>query len=339
MIVGMQPQPVRGSPPKRRRRRWLVWLGGLAAGLLGLLLGARYEAVAEDADARAYPPPGQLVDVGGFRLHLHCIGAGSPTVVIDAGWGDWSGGWSRVQPVVAETTRVCTYDRAGMGHSEAGPLPRTAERFARELHALLQHAGVLGPYVLVGHSFGGAPVRVFAHAYAPAVAGVVLIEAMNPGAGGTAAPAPAPDPGARSIPDAFLTQVLTLPARVGLVRVVTGPVAGLSPDEAKAYAAHSVTVRALQAALDEGRGMPESLAQARRVTTLGGVPLLVLSRGVPEDGEPQWQREQTELLQLSSESHQVFADQSHHNIQLDQPAAAIGAIVTMVEQVRRQPLP
>ena len=82
--------------------------------------------------------------------------------------------------------------------------------------------------------------------------------------------------------------------------------------------------------------MPESLAQARRVTTLGGVPLLVLSRGVPEDGEPQWQREQTELLRLSSESHQVFADQSGHAIQLDQPAAAIGAIVTVVEQVRRR---
>jgi hypothetical protein len=113
-------------------------------------------------------------------------------------------------------------------------------------------------------------------------------------------------------------------------------VAGLSPDDAKAYAAHSVTVRSLQAALDEGRGMPASLAQARRVTTLGDVPLIVLSRGLPEGDEPQWQREQTELLQLSSESHQVFADQSHHNVQFDQPAAAIGAIVTMVERVRRQ---
>ena len=142
MIVSMQQPPERGSPPKRRRR-WLVWLGGLAAGLLGLLLlGARYEAAAEDADARAYPPPGQLVDVGGYRLHLNCVGTGSPTVVIDAGWGDCSGGWSRVQPEAAKTTRVCTYDRAGMGHSDAGPLPRTAEHFARELHALLQHAGV-----------------------------------------------------------------------------------------------------------------------------------------------------------------------------------------------------
>jgi hypothetical protein len=100
-----------------------------------------------------------------------------------------------------------------------------------------------------------------------------------------------------------------------------------------------VTVRSLEAAIDEGRGMQESLAQARRVTTLGNVPLIVLSRGLPEDGEQKWQREQTELLQLSSDSRQVFANQSHHNIQFDQPAAAVGAIVQMVEQIRRQSIP
>jgi hypothetical protein len=96
-----------------------------------------------------------------------------------------------------------------------------------------------------------------------------------------------------------------------------------------------VTVRALEAAIDEGRGMQESLAQARRVTTLGSMPLIVLSRGLPEDGEQKWQREQTELLHLSSNSQQVFAEQSGHNIQFDQPAAAVGAIVQMVAQLRQ----
>src|SRR5215212_5577313 len=173
-------------------RRVLRGIGRTLAALFGLivvlgLVGASYESAAEAADVRAYPPPGQLVDVGGYRLHINCVGTGSPTVVIDAGWGDWSGGWSRVQPEAAKTTRVCTYDRAGMGYSEAGPLPRTAEQFAKELHSLLQRADIPGPYVLVGHSMGGAPVRVFAQTYAAEVVGVVLIESINPGEVGTPA--------------------------------------------------------------------------------------------------------------------------------------------------------
>src|SRR6266540_3954300 len=151
----------------RRVRRVLRGIGRTLAGLVGLivvlgLVGVIYESAAEAADVRAYPPPGQLVDVGGYRLHINCVGTGSPTVVIDAGWGDWSASWSSwVQPEVAKTTRVCTYDRAGMGFSEPGSLPRTAEQFAKELHTLLLHADIPGPYVLVGHSLGGLPVRVF----------------------------------------------------------------------------------------------------------------------------------------------------------------------------------
>jgi pimeloyl-ACP methyl ester carboxylesterase len=246
-----------------------------------------------------------------------------------------------VQPEAAKTTRVCTYDRAGMGYSEAGPLPRTAEQFAKELHTLLQHADIPGPYVLVGHSMGGAPVRVFAHTYAAEVAGVVLIESMNPAEAGTPAPATTatpPDSDAVSITNRFLTNLLTLPARLGLVRLVTGSVAGLSPDDANAYTAHSVTVRALEAAIDEGRGMQEGLAQARRVTTLGSLPLIVLSRGLHEGSEAddaKWQREQSELLHLSSNSRQMFAEKSGHNIQFDQPAAAVEAIVQMVAQLRQ----
>ena len=169
----------------RRGRRVLRGIGRTLAALVGLivalgLVGAMYESAAEAAAVQAYPPLGQLVDVGGYRLHINCTGAGSPTVVIDAGWGDWSASWSSwVQPEVAKTTRVCTYDRAGMGYSEAGPLPRTAEQFAKELHTLLQRAGIPGPYVLVGHSLGGLPVRVFAHAYATDVAGVVLFLASD----------------------------------------------------------------------------------------------------------------------------------------------------------------
>ncbi|MSQ23225.1 MAG: alpha/beta fold hydrolase [Chloroflexi bacterium] len=127
------------------------------------------------------PAPGQMIAVGGHCLHLNRTGTGSPTVVIEAGLGDSSGAWSTtVQPGVAKTTRVCTYDRAGMGYSEPGPLPRTAECFVGELRILLHNGNVPGPYVLVGHSAGGAPVLVFAHEYPAEVAGVVLIESMIP---------------------------------------------------------------------------------------------------------------------------------------------------------------
>jgi len=170
------------SNPKRPGRGCLLWFSGILAVALGLLLaGYIFEPVAEAADAKAYPPPGQLVDVGGYRLHINCTGTGSPTVVIDAGLGDWSTSWgSYVQPEVAKTTRVCTYDRAGMGWSEAGPLPRDAAQYAKELHTLLQNAHIPGPYIMVGHSLGGFGVRVFVHDYASEIAGVVLIESMNP---------------------------------------------------------------------------------------------------------------------------------------------------------------
>jgi hypothetical protein len=181
-IMSNHYQPEQRSARKRRGRGCLVWLGGLVAVLLGLmLLGAFYESVAEARDVRAYPPPGQMVDVGGYRLHINCVGTGSPTVVIEAGQGDWSASWSNaVQPEAARITRVCTYDRAGYGWSEPGPLPRTAEHIAHELHTLLHTAGVPGPYVLAGHSLGGLPVRVFAHDYAAEVSGVVLIDSMHP---------------------------------------------------------------------------------------------------------------------------------------------------------------
>jgi len=321
----------------RRGQRVLRGLGRTLAALVGLivvlgLVGAVYESAAEAADVRAYPPPGQLVDVGGYRLHINCTGTGSPTVVIDAGWGDWSASWSSwVQPEVAKTTRVCTYDRAGMGYSEAGPLPRTAEQFAKELHTLLQNAGIPGPYVLVGHSMGGLPVRVFAHEYAMDVAGVVLIESMSPrqakpSATGTPPPAATHSSG---------FSILTLPARVGLLRVFAGPLgltSGLSPEVQHPYTAFSVTPRSFQTQLDEGTGMPESFMQAGAVKTFGDVPLIVLSRGLDPDHD--WQAMQTELLQLSLHSQQLFADTSGHNIQLEQPDAAATAIVKMVAQLR-----
>jgi len=117
-------------------------------------------------------PPGRLVDIEAHRLHLHCAGDGAPTVVFDATLGASSLRWSRVQPAIARVTRACAYDRAGFGWSEGGLMPRTAGRIADELHQLLEIAAVPGPYILVGHSYGGLVMRVFAARHAAAVAGL-----------------------------------------------------------------------------------------------------------------------------------------------------------------------
>src|SRR5262245_3211505 len=158
--------------PPRRARRALLWLLVAVVALAGT--GAIYQAAATARDARRYPPPGQLVNVGGYRLHLYCAGEGSPTVVLEAVSGGLAIDWAWVQPEGARTTRVCTYDRAGRGWSEPGPAPRDARQLARELHTLLRNAAVPGPYVLAGHSAGGLFAREYAAQYPDEVVGLVL---------------------------------------------------------------------------------------------------------------------------------------------------------------------
>ncbi len=329
--MNSQDQNGKVSPSKSKSGGCLVWLGRIMISIMGLsLLGYIYEPMAEAADAKAYPPPGQMVDVGGYRLHINCTGEGSPTVVVESGWGDFSATWSRVQPEIARTTRICTYDRAGMGWSEVSPEPRTAREFAKELHTLLEKANEPGPYILVGHSMGGYTVRVYAHDYPEEVVGLVFVDPQNLSTEDAAIFNPAAKPGKNSLP--------ALMARIGLVRLLAvplGAVEDLPQGDKQAYTASVVTVRSVQTFLDEGMGMSEGGAQARSVTTLGALPLIVLSRGKDMDAESAASQER--YLQLSTDSQHLIADQSGHHIMIEQPEAAVAAIVKMVEQVRRSP--
>ena len=128
----------------------------IAGALLALLIllggsGLAYQAISEARDMNQYPPPGQLIDIGGYRLHLYCTGHGDPTVILESGLAGPALQWALVQQELEESTRVCSYDRAGLGWSYIGPSPRTSQQMVNELHALLHNAGVQGPYVLVGH--------------------------------------------------------------------------------------------------------------------------------------------------------------------------------------------
>lgn len=328
----MNDQGSSGDDPssKQRGRGCLFWLGSGLASILGLMvLGFLYEPMAEAADARSYPPPGEMVDVGGYSLHIDCWGSGSPAVVIDAGWGDWSTSWTPVQAEVSKSTRTCTYDRAGTGWSEAGPPPRDAAQFAKELRILLNNAGIPGPFVMVGHSMGGLTVRVFAHDDAADVAGVVLIDSMSPRQ--FTQPPTAPE-----TPSDSKSQALSFPAalaRFGLVRLIAKPL-GFAPDavaDQQAYYSRIVRTQSVQAYISEGQGMATGGAEAAAVTTFGDLPLVVLT--AKRNGIEGWQEWQTELLQLSSNNRQLFAE-SDHNIHFEAPDAAVAAIIGMVDQVR-----
>ena len=168
--------------PRRRLRSWIRrGVLGLVIGLVVLaVIGAIYQAFGTEIYRRIYLPPGELVDVGGHSLHINCVGEGSPTVILESGSGATSVDWANIQPEVANTTRVCAYDRAGSGWSETGPEPGDPQQIAGELHTLLGNAGIDGPYVLVGHSFGGLYVRMYAELYPNEVEGMVLVDSSHP---------------------------------------------------------------------------------------------------------------------------------------------------------------
>src|SRR5437879_9768560 len=142
------------------------------AGILWLLFFTQVSA--QSPASKEYSPPGKLIVVGGRKLHLYCTGTGSPTVILMAGGGAFSIDWALVQPKVAQSTRVCSYDRAGLAWSDPGPADETVEQTISDLHALLVSAGEKGPYLLVGASIGGIYIRAYQHAFPNAVAGLVF---------------------------------------------------------------------------------------------------------------------------------------------------------------------
>ena len=155
-------------------KRGFKWIGIAALSLV--IMGCIYQAAATEIDKRNLAPPGLMIEVDGHLMHIHCIGAGKPTVILEAGGYSFSSEWSWVQQQLAPTQRVCAYDRSGYGWSEPGPAPRSALRLVAELHSLLAKADIAGPYVLVGHSFGGILNSVFASEYPDDVSGVVLVD-------------------------------------------------------------------------------------------------------------------------------------------------------------------
>jgi len=293
--------------------------------------GGAYETVREAQDRSTYAMPGQLVDVGGYRLHISCTGTGSPTVVLEGGLGEPStmmAGW--IAPSVATATRVCVYDRAGRGWSDLAPDSRDGTPVT-DLHTLLERHGEVGPFVLAGHSSGGLYVQAYAATYPDDVAGMVLLDSQ-PVAAFTGLPDyPAFYAGFRKA-----TGVMPSAARFGVMRIVSASVAGSLPELQRAEersllstASHNRSLR------DEFLALPSAMAQARLLTTLGAKPLVVVT--AEKDAQAGWLPLQDELARLSSNSdHRVLPDVDHASLTEDEAAAAISsrAITDVVHAVR-----
>ncbi|TME01702.1 MAG: alpha/beta hydrolase [Chloroflexi bacterium] len=230
-----------------------------------------------------------------------------------------------MQPGVATFTRVCSYDRAGYGWSDSGPLPRTSERIVGELHTLLVKAGISGPFVLVGHSFGGLNMRLYANIYPQDVAGLVLVDASHEN-----------DPTARAAIQNGQQQLSTCQrlAPFGLVRLFGLLNSFLSPYPVAVQPqvkAHLYQTRFCGTWYDESAGWDQSTTQVRIARTqhsLGNLPLVILTHG--KDLDASWQTLQNDLATLSSKSTHIIARQSGHGIMFDQPDLVIAAIKQVV---------
>ena len=275
--------------------------------------------------------PGTLVDVGTHRLHIFCVGTGQPTVVIDSGLGGNSLEWINVQRSVAPNARICSYDRAGYGWSEPGPRPRTSSRIVDELFALLKGADIAGPYVLVGHSFGGYTMQLFANRYPTETAGLVLVDSSHP--------------------EQF-ERFLAPPIKVNLAPSGRNRIMMLSPspplpenlpDEVKPL------VRALNlrgetraAMRDELLDFRLSAQQVREASVLPNVPLVVLTRGKrvwPQSERGQhmerlWTQLQVELAGRAQRVTHIVAKGSGHHIHLDQPELVADSVNMIIDLVR-----
>ena len=334
--------------PQRRRTRWVRWTGRILLGLLALIVllaasGATYEAIMAAGDTKRYPPPGQLVDVGGHRLHLHCVGQGSPTVVLDAGLGAFSLDWGAVQPEIATTTRVCAYDRAGLGWSEPGPRPRSPQQFADELHTLLTNAGVEGPYVLVAHSISGKTARLFASQHANQVAGMVLVDARHESVDDHLT---AEQVAAEDAQQQQFQNMIKWMARFGLVRLLWAPAwpralpgsENLSPESRTTIGVLQARPQQIENALAEGQGRTESNSLLRAAAPLGDKPLVVLASAQNIDHLPFWREAQETMAGLSSNSRLTVA-LSGHAVHFEQPGLVVESIRQVVEAARTgQPL-
>jgi pimeloyl-ACP methyl ester carboxylesterase len=309
-------------------RRILKWL---LAGLVGVVAlsfvaGFVYQKFSESSDLERYPPPGRLVDVNSHFMHIHCIGEGSPTVILELGIGSASFAWYDIHRQISQITRTCAYDRAGLGYSEPSDQAKRATDVAATLHELLIRAGIDDELVLVGWSAGGIYVREFYQQFPKQVVGMVLVDSSH-------------EQQARRLPkesgggaDPALNIAKHL-APFGLIRLSglleKRVAASPASDEAKAYL--RVTYQfshVLDTVASESDAFNHDIDDDEPPATLGSLPLIVLAAGRTDQAVTL--PLQRELAALSTNGRLVVARDSGHSIQVDQPQLIIDSVRDLV---------
>ena len=325
--------------------RWMKRLafGAVALAVVGLIVGATLQVTASRAYLRDHPPPGRMVDLGTHWLHLYCEGSGSPTVVFDSGLGDGLLSWSPIQSDVAASTRACSYDRAGHGWSQGGPLPRTSGQIVEELRRLLEEAGIETPVVLVGHSFGGPNVRLFARTFPELVAGLVLVDGSHEKQR-EVLPSP---------PDwiEFSLKLIPWVGRVGLHRLtaerfMVRPYA-ITEEVHRHRVAQFALTRNLIATASEMEGLDTGMTAITSAPPLrSDLPLIALAAGevaMPgltpaEQAEVRnrWHGLQRDLVSRSSRGELRIIAGTGHYVHHDDPRAVLDAINEVVATTREE---
>lgn len=300
----------------------------------------------EEALRNLHTPPGMLVDVGGYRLHILTIGEGSPGVIFESGGLDSSLEWRKVFPEVVNFTCASAYDRAGTGWSEIGPEPRHALNRLKELHVLLERADIRPPYVLAGYFDGCHTLRIFAHFFPEEVKGLVFIDARHPDLVERLLEAWIKHEKRAALKDLWLGSL----ARLGVLRLASKVLGERTmPQNNQDLPSHIQDLYLAPAyfktKLAESKTMTDSDRQVKVVSDLGDIPLIVIHHGIPdlftnlpaeqaEKAEQVWQELQLDLLNLSTRSQMRVAEDSGQHILLEQPEIVIQAIRELVAQTR-----
>lgn len=319
-----------------------------------LIAGSIYQAVMESRDLAKYPAPGMMVDVDGNRMHIDCRGEGSPTAILELGVGSAAASWDEIHQRLADITRVCAYDRAGLGYSEPFDYSRRATDVAKRLHGLLRRAGIDDELVLIGWSAGGVYIRAYHQQFPERVRAMLFVDSAH-------------EQQANRIPQALngnsnsalrIAQYLApfgLVRRLGILdrRVDSSSAAEELKPRLKAIYNQSHTISTV---VKESDAFDLDIDASQPPTPVGDLPLIVLTAGRSDEGammsssesasqiQQRQEREarselQRELTQLSTRGRQIVATESGHHIYRDQPDLLVDAVVELVTLVREEQAP